>query len=610
MILKRAATIATLAVLGVASNPPTAEAQPNRLTVDDAKVVFCEALAPAPDGALCEYEPGDGSAIQLKGNVLDIGTVFQGGEVLVNGGGFIEYVGCSSDRPQSLEPLAGDAAKVFCAEGVISPGLINAHTHTGFDSHYPTTLPDRFEHRNDWRPYYWWPYGQELQRGWSEIRHVMSGMTASVSGSYSPGMALNLDVLWALGLTDVQWDTFPLEGGGDFIKNAGACEEFPEYADFPWKVWGDEYVPHVAEGIDDAAHNEFVCLSSFMDSSWTVLHGVATDALDGRFMAQSGVGLVWSPRSNSHHYGNTAQVRMMKNQGVLLSLGSDWTPTGSVNLQRELVCADQWNSTYLDGAFSDREIWLMATYNPARSLGFGELMGRLAPGLLGNIAVYDGRGVENPYRAPIETGPENVELVLVGDLLQLFFDQEPRTYALYGDLAFLSAMGDSPLVDGCEPYAEPQVGLFDVCGRQKFLCTDRLEVRDYLGQPYTGFGLVSALIHDPGFDYYYGPTYPLFFCGEPTGEPPCTPFRPGEYDGTAVTGPASSSDRDGDGIVDNMDNCRKVFNPVRPMDHGVQADADGDGRGDACDKCPLDVGPVCAAVDPYSGEAVLVTDGD
>ena len=37
-----------------------------------------------------------------------------------------------------------------------------------------------------------------------------------------------------------------------------------------------------------------------------------------------------------------------------------------------------------------------------------------------------------------------------------------------------------------------------------------------------------------------------------------------------------------------MDNCPHVFNPIRPMDNGKQADADGDGVGDACDVCPLD----------------------
>jgi hypothetical protein len=31
-----------------------------------------------------------------------------------------------------------------------------------------------------------------------------------------------------------------------------------------------------------------------------------------------------------------------------------------------------------------------------------------------------------------------------------------------------------------------------------------------------------------------------------------------------------------------------VFNPVRPMDGGEQADEDGDSAGDACDPCPID----------------------
>ena len=104
-------------------------------------------------------------------------------------------------------------------------------------------------------------------------------------------------------------------------------------------------------------------------------------------------------------------------------------------------------------------------------------------------------------------------------------------------------------------------------------------------------------------------SYPLFFCEVPPDEPSCVPFRNGEYDGEIVRGPANSSDWDGDGIVDNQDNCKKVFNLVRPMDEGVQADNDGDGRGDICDKCPLDSGAKCTAVDPYTGEVFLITDG-
>ncbi len=46
-------------------------------------------------------------------------------------------------------------------------------------------------------------------------------------------------------------------------------------------------------------------------------------------------------------------------------------------------------------------------------------------------------------------------------------------------------------------------------------------------------------------------------------------------------GLSSPTDIDGDGIVDEYDNCPEDFNPE-------QRDADGDGQGDVCDPYPLD----------------------
>lgn len=585
---------------------------PRRLIVPDAQVIFCEKLQDTVSGRVCEAQPGSDSAMVLRGNVLDIGTVFQGGEVLVDDAGVILYVGCRGDRPEDLDPLAQQATEFLCPNGVISPGMINSHTHTGFDSNFPITLDGRYEHRNDWRQDYGWPSG-ELQGQYAEIRHVMAGTTATVSGSYFPGMALNLDLFYLFGGPSVQWDTFPLEGRRDYIKNTGPCSDFPEYGDFPDKIWGMEFVPHVAEGIDDAAHNEFTCLSGFMDEGWTVLHGIATDAADGAFMAENGIGLNWTPRVNAHHYGNTTQVRMMKNQGVLISLGSDWTPTGSSTLAREYQCAQEWNNRYLGFAFSARELWLMTNYNPAVSLGVAGFMGRLAPGLLANIVIYDGQGMRNPYRAVINGGPEEIALVLQGDVMSNLVEIPTQTVALYGDLELMNAAPSSAFFAGCEVYSEPWAGVTDVCGVSKFICTDRDETRsvaeEFLGDAeYAKFSVFSAMLHDPDFHEITSSSYPypLFSCEPPADEPPCTPSRPGEYDGRPTYWPIWKADWDGDGIANFDDNCPAVFNPIRPMDHGVQPDADGDGRGDACDKCPLDRGFSCTAIDPYTGDEVRV----
>jgi hypothetical protein len=71
---------------------------------------------------------------------------------------------------------------------------------------------------------------------------------------------------------------------------------------------------------------------------------------------------------------------------------------------------------------------------------------------------------------------------------------------------------------------------------------------------------------------------------------------------------SAGNDSDGDGILDANDNCPGVFNPIRPMDHGRQADNDGDAVGDACDVCPLDAsasaaGSTCQPTDPNDLDA-------
>jgi hypothetical protein len=219
-----------------------------------------------------------------------------------------------------------------------------------------------------------------------------------------------------------------------------------------------------------------------------------------------------------------------------------------MSLLRELACADAWNASYLDHYFSDEKLWLMVTANAARATHDDALIGTLAKGLIGDIAIFDG-SVRKDHRAVIGAGPGDVQLVLRAG--------KP----LYGDAAIITALG-AP--GGCDSLS--------VCGSQKSVCLSG-DVGEDLAALTTNAGNI----------------YSAFYCDTPPNEPTCVPARPSAVNGsTTYDGTITAGDRDGDGIADGADDCPTVFNPIRPLDNGKQADADGDGAGDACDAAPLD----------------------
>ncbi|RZA18304.1 MAG: hypothetical protein EOP10_21285, partial [Proteobacteria bacterium] len=134
---------------------------------------------------------------------------------------------------------------------------------------------------------------------------------------------------------------------------------------------------------------------------------------------------------------------------------------------------------------------------------------------------------------------------------------------LYGDQSLLKALTGG---ESCQA--------LDVCGSAKSLCYSA-EAKDLVADGLLDLpSLVTKMESSPN-------AYPLYFCEAPKDEPTCEPLRKGEYEGI------TADDQDGDGVKDAADNCPRVFNPIRPMDQGKQADADADGVGDSCDLCPL-----------------------
>lgn len=472
------------------------------------------------------------------------------GEVFIDGAGKIACAGASCSGTTGYDA----ATLIACPGGVLSAGLINGHDHTDFASKGPIAHgTTRYEHRHGWRK---GTNGEPKLSGpplsmdpaviaGAEVRFAMGGATSVIGSGGVRGLLRNLAAFPDTSLTEglsgptVFFDTFPLGDSDGDVLDSGCAYPAPRSPGTAFSN-GKAYAPHVAEGVSLGAENEFTCISGslgLLNAQTAIIHAVGMNATDIQAMAQADAKLIWSPRTNIDLYGNTASIDVFKALGVTIALGTDWLATGSMNMLRELRCADSLNKSYFGAVFSDQELWTMATKNSAIAARYDKEIGDLAVGMQGDVALFT--GATQDARTILDAGVEDVRLVLRGG--------KP----IYGDTTLVA-----PLAKGCEG--------IDVCGLKKQVC---------MGD--AGVTLTEVEVAAVGI-------YPLFFCKDtvPTNEPSCVPYRDSYPDG--ITG----TDKDGDGVPDASDICPAIFDPIRPMDGGSQSDVDSDGAGDVCDATP------------------------
>jgi 5-methylthioadenosine/S-adenosylhomocysteine deaminase len=475
--------------------------------------VDCGAAQPgAPAELVSEGQVG---RILLRGTILTPDQVLDG-EVLIED----EIITCVAASCAG-EPGAADASVVE-TNGVILPGLIDAHNHVQYDifdesdwaptqtysNHNQWTNEERYGAMVDAKQYLGGSGDSPIdlsceQLKYGELKGLVAGTTSMLGAATPSDRGCYASLVRTIDQSPNDLPDDKVQVATLFPNTAAADGVCANFADGDTDAW----VVHIAEGVDGTALEEFAevgtvttvdgCLYS---PKTTIIHGTALGNTELTTMAGLGMSLVWSPRSNVFLYGGgtdltqTTDVPLALTKGINVAMGPDWSLGGSQNMLDELRFANQVDDAEWGDILDAKALVEMATVNGAQALGITQYVGTIEEGKRADLLVIGGNAAA-PYDAVLAAHPLDVRLVLVDGV------------ALYGDPALQPL---APAAPGCETV--------DV-GADKFLCVAEAggTAENKLGQTYADIvaELEQALVDYDALDiteWNFAPLTPLVRC--------------------------------------------------------------------------------------------------
>jgi 5-methylthioadenosine/S-adenosylhomocysteine deaminase len=425
-------------------------------------------------------------------------SVIPHGRVLVRNGRIIAV--WSGPRPPDGVTIGDPTIVEAGPQDLLFPGLINLHSHPN-DNFVDAWLPpsshaipeqgkagsDSYDNRHEWggssptsppelRRLVANPrdvLGEDLGLGlhgeivkYAEVAAILGGETAIQGASPDPQSDGVL-------IRNVDNDVFNTRIAPPRVASIGSFTgtELTTFLDAMRQGRYDAWMVHLAEGVRDtdrragdsfSSRAEFATLKAkgLLTDMTVIIHGTALERSDFAEMRAAptirtdGIGdglgakLVWSPLSNLLLYGKTTNVYDALAERVLVSLGTDWTPSGSRTLLDELKVADialrdprllgagrdevpafaiagkDGHERQLADDALDQTLVDMVTRNPAITLRWSDKVGSVEAGKIADLLLIR-RPPQSPtlgspptvYRDLINATERNVRLVLVGEPL-------------------------------------------------------------------------------------------------------------------------------------------------------------------------------------------------
>ena len=386
----------------------------------------------------------------LSGRLVTMGP--QG--VLDDGAVYIERGEIKAVQAAAAPPPPGfrGAPRVRTGD-TLYPGLIELHNHLSYNAMPLWDVPRKYANNGQWRG------GEAYQRAitrptqvlaasegvvealvrWVECRCLLGGVTTSQGITLSSESGIRK--FYRGVVRNVEQ---PLLGG---LPAAGTGIGNPRSGDqarYLQKLKRRRcYLQHLSEGTDETARGWFQRLRK--NGSWALtdafcgIHSTALEREDFDVLAAHGASMVWSPTSNYLLYGDTARLAQAKASGILISIGSDWAPSGSKNLLGELKVA--WLASRAQGdVFTPRELVAMATVNAAKICRWDPLLGTIEPGKRADLLAINGREGD-PWMQLIEARETSITLVAIDGVPRV---GQPRLMRRFAGTSEPLRVGRSP----------------------------------------------------------------------------------------------------------------------------------------------------------------------
>jgi cytosine/adenosine deaminase-related metal-dependent hydrolase len=214
-------------------------------------------------------------------------------------------------------------------DGILLPGLVNAHDHL-HRNHYGRLGHPLYEDAYEW--------GNDIHHRFAEtiaLGRAMPRRDALLRGAWKNLRAGVTTVVHHDAWEDAFRDDFPLR-----VVRIATAHSLRLTPTLPAPTTGAPFAIHLAEGVNTAAADEVRELDArgLVTPDLLAVHAVGVDARGIQRLRGAGAAVVWCPSSNRFLFGRTAPAELLA-PGIDVLLGSDSLLTADGSLLRELRVA-------------------------------------------------------------------------------------------------------------------------------------------------------------------------------------------------------------------------------------------------------------------------------